>query len=131
MYFLDTDILIGHLRNNLQAKHKIQTLLSKDQDVYTSVINIHELIKGAYLSQTPENNMEKVNVLLQAIDVLSFDKQAAFISGPLSAFHEKKGSMIAQNDLFIASLALSRNLILITRNIKHFEGIERLQIESW
>ncbi len=131
MYFLDTDILIGHLRNNIQAIHKIQTLLRRDENIYTSAVNLHELVKGAYLSQNPEKNMEKVGILLQAIDVLSFDKQATFISGPLSAFHEKTGKMIAQNDLFIASLALAHNLILITRNTKHFESIDGLQIERW
>jgi predicted nucleic acid-binding protein len=35
------------------------------------------------------------------------------------------------NDLLIASIALSHNLILVTHNTKEFIRVEGLQIEDW
>ena len=131
MYLLDTDILVGLLRNNARALHKIKSFADKKVIVYTSPINIHEVVVGAYLSQNPEKNFEKVKVLILSLNILAFDEQSAYLSGRLYAERMKKGKMIEQNDLFIAALALVNNLILVTKNIKHFEGIEGLEVEEW
>jgi tRNA(fMet)-specific endonuclease VapC len=44
---------------------------------------------------------------------------------------EKDGIIIGPNDLFIASIALAHNGILITHNTKEFERIAGLHIEDW
>ena len=131
MYFLDTDILVGLLRNNKSAVDKILLLSEKAAEIYTSSINIHELVKGAHLSNNPTRNLEKINALIQTISILPFDKDCSLISGKLSAEQETKGRPIGQNDLLIASIALSNKLKLVTRNKKHFENIEDIQIEEW
>ncbi|HLC63710.1 MAG TPA: type II toxin-antitoxin system VapC family toxin [Candidatus Nanoarchaeia archaeon] len=131
MYLFDTDILVGLLREDSQASHKLKDLLERQTELHTSSVNLHELIKGAYLSKHPEKNMSRVIRLIQSFSLLGFDEEAALISGKLSADKEMKGKMIEQNDIFIAALALTHNLTLITRNKKHFESIEGLQIEVW
>jgi len=44
---------------------------------------------------------------------------------------EKKGMPIGPYDLFIAGLARSRDMILVTNNTKEFERIVDLHLENW
>jgi tRNA(fMet)-specific endonuclease VapC len=34
-------------------------------------------------------------------------------------------------DLQVASIAVANDLVLITDNVKHFEGISQLKVENW
>lgn len=68
---------------------------------------------------------------MQTLNILSFNTESAFISGKISAKKEIRTKLIGQNDIFIAAVALSHNLKLVTRNKKHFGLIENLEIEEW
>ena len=122
---------MGLLRNNQDAVLKIESLLNKGEELFTSSINLHELIKGANLSNDILKNTAKVNELMQTISILPFDRKCAVISGNISAKKEIRAKPIGQNDIFIGAVAVSYNLKLITRNKKHFESIENLEIEEW
>jgi tRNA(fMet)-specific endonuclease VapC len=63
--------------------------------------------------------------------VLSFDVSAAAVYGPLRAQLEAAGRPLAEPDLRIASIALARGLTLVTGNVRHFERVPGLQVESW
>ncbi|MBS3029495.1 MAG: hypothetical protein HCA25_21165 [Dolichospermum sp. DET50] len=41
------------------------------------------------------------------------------------------GTPIGYNDLLIASIALSHDLILVTHNTKEFVRVEGLKIDDW
>ncbi|MDP3765401.1 MAG: type II toxin-antitoxin system VapC family toxin [Nanoarchaeota archaeon] len=105
MYLLDTDFLVELLRNNKHALSKLKKIITSGNEIYTS--------------------------LIQTISILSFDKEASFISGKIEAQQESRGRPIGQNDVFIASVAIKNNLRLITRNKKHFDSIDNLQLEEW
>jgi len=109
----------------------MDSLLAKNEHLFTSSINLHELIKGVYLSNNPQKNNEKVDELVQTLGILPFDRKCAVASGKISAKKEIRTKPIGQNDIFIAAVALSYNLKLVTRNKKHFEFIENLEIEEW
>ena len=119
------------LRNNKDAAAKFRSFLDSNAEISTSSINIHELAKGANLSNNPQENLEKVYTLMQTMSILSFDVDSALISGKISALKEIKSKPIGQNDIFIAAVAISNNLKLVTRNKKHFENIPNLEIEEW
>ncbi|WP_293084250.1 hypothetical protein [Okeania sp. SIO3B5] len=38
---------------------------------------------------------------------------------------------MSSNDIFIASIALVNDLILVTHNVREFKRIEGLKIEDW
>jgi predicted nucleic acid-binding protein len=42
-----------------------------------------------------------------------------------------QNKMINDSDLFIASIAISNKMRLVTNNDKHFKRIEDLKIENW
>ena len=44
---------------------------------------------------------------------------------------EKKGKIIGPMDLLLAAQAKTKQLILVSNNIKEFERVEGLKIENW
>ena len=131
MVILDTDILILYLRNDPTIKKKISDLLNKNILLSTTSINVAELYFGAYLSEKVKENLASVKSLVSKLDVISFNKIHGQIYGKIRSQLQKKGELINELDIFITAIGLEKDIKLITRNIKHFEKIIRLQIEVW
>ncbi len=53
------------------------------------------------------------------------------IAAEIYADLRKGGNLIDDIDILIAGIALANNLILVTRNRRHFERIKNLEIEDW
>lgn len=67
-------------------------------------------------------------------EFISYDFKAAGINAEILAKLESVGNPIPFADSQIASVALSRSLVLVTRNVKDFLPIQKyfpLQIENW
>jgi prevent-host-death family protein len=58
-------------------------------------------------------------------------KSRARIFGRLKADLERRGLTRFEPDLQIASIALAHNLILVTGNVRHYDGIPGLRVENW
>ncbi|MEM2140489.1 MAG: type II toxin-antitoxin system VapC family toxin [Nitrososphaera sp.] len=127
MACLDTDFLVAYLRNDPKARSKLEELESTDEPVHTTIINAFELYKGAFKARDTRNELARVDKLLDAFFILMLDRNAAQSAG---ALHDKSNP-IGESDLLIASIALSNNQTLITKNKKHFEKVPGLQVESW
>jgi predicted nucleic acid-binding protein len=133
MYLLDTDIL-----SNLLRRGPSPTLIAKlvsvpPEQQFTSSITLGELVYGAHRLK------ERAGALLQRLDetllpnlpVLPFDASAARRYGEVRAELEQRGTPIGDADLRIASIALARNLTVITGNVRHFQRIPGLPVENW
>ena len=44
---------------------------------------------------------------------------------------KKKGQLIDDFDLLIGSSAIANEMVLVTRNVKHFNRISGINIENW
>ena len=67
-------------------------------------------------------------------EILSFDASAASIYSDLYERLKSQGTPAQRFDLLIASIAISNNLILVTRNVSDFTAIvenSNLMIEEW
>ncbi len=131
MVLLDTDILIQFLRNDEDAKKEISRLLESYQLLSTSSINVAELYFGAYLSESKEENINAVNKLLSKLVIYPFDIIDGKIYGEIRASLKRKEELINELDIFIASIAIEKDIKLITRNIKHYEKVHKVQVETW
>ena len=127
---LDTDICIYTIkRKPIRVLKRLETC--QPGTVVMSVVTFAELVSGAKKSQYVEENLRRLNVLSELIDVLSFDKNAAMAYGDVCSSLEKRGLVIGGNDLFIAAHALSLNLTLVTNNQRAFSRVNGLKIENW
>lgn len=131
MACLDSDFMVDLLRMSQAARAKLEALVRGGARICTTAINASELYEGAYRSTRPVETMQSVNGLLDRLVILDFDLASADICGRLSAELGKKGTDVADFDLAIASIALSKREVLITKNQKHFSRIDGLMLDSW
>ncbi len=129
-YLLDTNICIYIIKNNPPA---VQKRFSKERpgDVAISIITVAELYYGAEKSSQVDKNIISIQKFLQPLVALQFSEEDALSYGRIRAELEKKGAPIGAMDLLIAAQALSRDLSLVTNNIREFQRVGSLRIENW
>lgn len=87
---------------------------------------------GALRTARAEELLYKIETMAWAqLQIVSFDFAAAQTYGRLRALLEKQGKTVAETDLRIAAIAVSRGFTLVTGNVRDFRHIEELQIENW
>jgi len=131
MTYIDSDILIDILKGEKTIIKKFEILATKDLSIKTTTINSFELFKGAYRSQKKEQNLILVNELLKNLDIKEFTFGASKTAAKIFSEISSKGEIIDIADQMIASIVISDNDILITRNKRHFERILGLKLEVW
>ena len=130
-FLFDTDAISELLRPQ-PLKRYVQWLQALPRDEqFTSAVVIGELYKGAYRSPARVRHLNNIKErILPAITVLPYDVATAQVYGQIRAELEVAGQMLADADLQIAATALYHNLELVTGNLRHFERIDRLRINS-
>ncbi len=127
---LDTNICIYIIKNRPQkVKEKLKSF--DIGDVGISSIVVSELMYGVYKSQHIEKNLQALNEFLLPFDIFEYDFKASIEYGKIRADLEKKGKVIGNMDMQIASHAKSLDVILVTNNTKKFERVNGLRLENW
>jgi predicted nucleic acid-binding protein len=130
-YCFDTDVLSATIRP-APPLHLIRRLATvPPQDQFTTSITVGELIYGARRVGREDLSPQVEQIIRRAQTVLPFDLNAARTFGALKATLERRGIPLAEPDLRIASIVLSRGLILVTRNVRHFQRVPELSVENW
>ncbi|MGA1408699.1 MAG: type II toxin-antitoxin system VapC family toxin [Prochlorotrichaceae cyanobacterium] len=128
-YLLDTDICIYWLKGWQSVQIKVQQVGITNLAI--STITAAELYYGAYYSKAIDRNLQRANTFIENLAVLNLTLPAVQKFGELKATLRKAGTPIADMDLFIASIALSENRILVTNNLRHYHRIPGLDLENW
>lgn len=147
MYLLDTNVCIRLMSGNTNIQQRITKL--KGTTINISVIVAGELLYGAYRSSRITENLNTVYTLLDSVNEIYYvDTETMVIYGRLKAkLVERFGPIdknklrnfkieslgFRDNDLWIASVAIQHNLILVSADtdIIRLNGIEDLVIENW
>ncbi len=137
-YILDTD----HLTLLQRRSTRTETLYQRVQgvspdDIATTIISYQEQIQGwmAELNAARTaakivdcyRRLERVRVSFQRMNVLPFDEAAQRTFESLRRQCRTVGAL----DLRIASIALTTDSILLTRNFSDFHRVPGLRFEDW
>ena len=136
-FLLDTNVLSEVRRPQPDAK-VLAWLDQVDEDrVYLSVISIAEIARGIGLLENGKRKSELALWLEHDLPVrfdgrmLSVDMPAALTWGQLMADSKRAGFALSVMDGWIAAIALSKGLTLVTRNIKDFENFGIVLLNPW
>lgn len=131
MYCFDTDVLSAVLRRDppLHLVRRLAQVPAERQ--FTTAITLGELLYGASKRGSPDLTARVRALILRAAGVLPFDAAAAEVYGPLRSTLETEGRRLDEPDLRIASIALSRQLTVVTGNVRHFSRVPGLSVENW
>lgn len=126
---LDTDFLIDlnrGKRNNWRQRAETLLKAINTEDLYISNITVTEFISGIQPAR-----QSAVRLMLQDLYFYIVPNFAeATLAGSLRQEWLAKGYSLSIADVTNAALAISRKLVLITRNITHYP-FENLVIKSW
>ncbi|PIE74425.1 MAG: VapC toxin family PIN domain ribonuclease [Deltaproteobacteria bacterium] len=130
MYLIDTNICI-YIMNN-RPQEVIQKCRSIEVgNIYISSITTSELCYGVSKSQKVEENTKRLEEFLKPFIITPYSEEASYFYGKIRAKLENQGNIIGPLDMLIAAHALSKNLTLVTNNIKEFSRIKTLKVENW
>ena len=127
-YLLDTNVVIA-LLNDASSRIAQNVRLRVPAEIGISSIVIHELFYGAFQSRLAKDNVALIEEL--QFEVLDFDKADAYQAGEIRAILASLGSPIGPYDVLIAGQAKSRDITLITSNVREFERVKGLRVENW
>lgn len=132
-WLLDTSICVPLINRASETRDPaVQRLLERSPSsvCLCSVVKA-ELYFGARNSSRVADNLRRVSAFCGAFQSLPFDDEAAVQYGVIRADLRREGRMIGANDLMIASIALSRDVTLVTRNAAEFRRVPGLRVEVW
>lgn len=129
-YLLDTNICI-YIRRHRPPQVLTRFRRLKPGDAAISVITSGELLYGAEKSLNRELALQQLADLATLIPVLPLPQEAAATYGAIRAHLEARGTMIGNNDLWIAAHARAEGLVLVTNNEREFKRVPGLKVENW
>lgn len=129
---IDTNILIKFEKGQIDLRALISG--RENEEFFISVITASELLHGVWWANEPSRRTRRhsfVENILGCFSILPIDLSVARTHSHLWAELQSKGEMIGIHDSWIAATCITKGIQLITKNIKEFNRIPGLVIESW
>ncbi len=138
IWILDTDHASLFLAGN---KSIVAAVAKHYKDLAITVVTVQELFNGWVGRLNNPAQAKNLTLLytklwettdfIKVITVLNFDKNAEDCYDMLRKNYKELAKNKIEKDLRIASIALTQNAIIATRNHKDFSQIPNLKIENW
>ncbi|MDY6764587.1 MAG: PIN domain-containing protein [Halobacteria archaeon] len=127
---LDTTFLIDVLRGREEVDN-ITRELEKTETLFITPISVMELWEGIHLTDADEEELRKVEELLNGLHETGFRRESAKRAGEINARLKKEGDMIDVEDVIIGAIALENDEEVMTRNVSDFGRVDGLKIRSY
>jgi tRNA(fMet)-specific endonuclease VapC len=130
MYMLDTNICIYVLQ---KRSKRLRSKFRAEKDLCISAVTYAELCFGIDngAAKLSSERWEQLDLFTRLLHIESLGRNAGRHYGRLRALLKEQGKPIGNNDLFIASHALSMDAVLVTNNIGEFARVPGLVVENW
>ena len=137
MHLLDTDTFTHLHSGHPNVVERLQSVT--DTDVCTTIITKVEILRGRYdcllKASTSAEILRAQELLLRTEELLSRIPTVPLDDGAATIFDRLRVAKglrkIGNSDLLIASIVLSRQATLVTRNLRHFRAIPGLHVVNW
>ncbi len=127
-YLWDTSTAIYYLRGNQAVIAKAKKINAVH--IYICHIVIGELIYGAFISSKPNENHQILEQFLKSIKIFPMNDDVAYNYARIKTALKNKGTLIKENDIWIAAYAKSNHAIIVTTD-QHFNQIKECTVEKW
>ncbi|MEI8042980.1 MAG: PIN domain-containing protein [Verrucomicrobiota bacterium] len=132
MYLLDTNILSEIVKRHPDGNVVGRFDGASDENLFTSAICLEEIHFGINTSPDGEAVRQRMEgKVLHRMTVVALDEEVTRVAGELRGEWKLRGTPVSYRDGLIAATAKAGGLILVTRNVRHFDHVAGLQIENW
>ncbi len=136
-FLLDTNVISEWVKPQ-PDRNVVSWLAEVDEDrVFISVISFAEIRHGIELMPVSRRRERLAQWLIEDLPlrfedrVLAVDRAVADSWGVVMARSQKAGLALGAMDAFVAAIAKTHGLILVTRNIKDFGHIGISSVDPW
>ena len=146
MHLLDTNIIIGILREKENIIKRYKKISGKKQPICLTTYSLSEIYLGFHAQEFKKQAAEKLKLQKELFDrmviklqgqnrITSLSAEDSKILGELFHLLKVKGNPIPVIDAIIGAIAISRELTVITTDLNHFKVIkniyENFKVEFW
>jgi tRNA(fMet)-specific endonuclease VapC len=129
---IDTNILIEAERGRLDIDSHVSD--HETEMFYISVISVSELLHGVHRANdlvVKGRRAASSERFISMFTVIPIDTEVARTHAALWATLGAAGQMIGIHDLWLAATCLTHGLGVVTHNLREFERIPGLVVETW
>jgi len=130
MKILDSNFLIAILKKEPSAAEKIDELMNSQEQLATTIFNVHEVLYGCLQTKDP-TNYTKTKRFLESLVIIDYNSEGAHHAVELILTLKRKGRFIGLFDELIAGICLSQGATIVTRNNERFKRVSGLEVEKW
>ncbi|HBL29389.1 MAG TPA: VapC toxin family PIN domain ribonuclease [Acidobacteria bacterium] len=132
MFLVDTNVVSELIRPRPHLP-VVRRLLSIDPALlFASEITRYELRFGAAIHPRSQDIWSRVeSEILPLPTWLPVDEDVSLATADLCALLRKSGKPIEMPDALLAATARVHDLVLVTRNVRHFQNVPALAVENW
>jgi predicted nucleic acid-binding protein len=111
---IDTDCLIDYYKDKLE--------LASEDSYYISEISLYEFVRGT------KNVKESKELLERSFQIVWLDNEILEKASEIWRSLKLTGVILDDRDLIIGATAITKNLKLLTRNVKHYEKLREYNL---
>jgi len=128
-YALDTNIITYYLKGNEKIQDKVDKEAENDNIIIPPFAYFE--IKKWLMAVNSKIKLQAFEKLFERYGIDNIEKETLDLSLSIYKKLRDNGITIDDGDLLIAAYCIQNNYILVTNNLKHFEGIENIQVVNW
>jgi tRNA(fMet)-specific endonuclease VapC len=130
-YTIDTNIITALIKDNQKIKRKLQDIVLHGGEVFITGISYYEIKRGL-LAINATRQLKIFEGICKNLEVILLDDQIIFDkASEIYADLKQRGQLIPDADILIAATTLTRNLVLVSDNVDHFQRIKNITLENW
>jgi tRNA(fMet)-specific endonuclease VapC len=127
---LDTDTLTLLHKHHPQVSLNAAAYISQFKQLTLTEFSYYEITRG-FKAIGAATQLVGFEQFCQAHRILPFSHPAAVLAADIWSNLKRRGLLIGEVDILIASIALSEGLAVATHNVSHFTRINSLQVVDW
>jgi tRNA(fMet)-specific endonuclease VapC len=129
---LDTNVLIDLTRGRSdRLSLRFSDAVGAGDALVVSTISVFEFRFGAERSLRRDSQLAGLARFLGGVEIIDFDPADAEAAARIKADLAARGQMIGAYDLLIAAQASTRDLTVVTGNVREFGRVPGLRVEDW
>lgn len=130
MYTLDTNVVSALIGEDASVLARWKRMRLEGNEVRLNALSYFEVRRGLVLPRFARK-FAAFQRLVQMHEPLSLDTEALDIAAGIYQNLRRQGTPLEDADILMAGIAIAHHATLVTRNLKHFERVGGLKLESW
>jgi len=128
---VDTTLLVDLMRADAGAVRWLDAHEAKGWPRFVSAVSVMEVHRGMSAARRPLQQAGLTRNVFRGMAVLPVDTTVATLAGQIDGALRRAGTPIQPEDCLIAATAEVHDLSVTTRNVRDFEKIQGLQVQTY